>query len=202
MMYVRIIQLLTVFLFITISLYGQKDFENGYVVNLKNDTLYGKIKDIKHEPFPKIYKKIRFKEEGSHFKKKYSPNQIIGYKAGERVYESIGIERKSHLLRTLYLITSTRQKSFLRVVHKGNLSYYHWEYIDNEFNSLDYIPLFHKEGTTEMVRATQGILGLKKKVLSEYFSDCPELVEKIEKKEIKTPEDIMELYWYLCGGGN
>ena len=201
-MYVRIIQLLTVFLFITISLYGQKDFENGYVVNLKNDTLYGKIKDRKHGSFPKIYKKIRFKEEGSHFKKKYSPNQIMGYKAGERVYESIGIERKSHLLRTLYLITSTRQKSFLRLVHKGNLSYYHWEYIDNEFNSLDYIPLFHKEGTTEMVRATQGILGLKKKVLSEYFSDCPELVEKIEKKEIKTPEDIMELYWYLCGGGN
>ena len=201
-MYVRIIQLLTVFLFITISLYGQKDFENGYVVNLKNDTLYGKIKDRKHGSFPKIYKKIRFKEEGSHFKKKYSPNQIMGYKAGERVYESIGIERESHLLRTLYLITSTRQKSFLRLVHKGNLSYYHWEYIDNEFNSLDYIPLFHKEGTTEMVRATQGILGLKKKVLSEYFSDCPELVEKIEKKEIKTPEDIMELYWYLCGGGN
>jgi hypothetical protein len=201
-MYVRIIQLMTVFLIISISLYGQKDFEDGYVVNFKNDTLYGKIKDRKHGQFPKIYKKIRFKEEGSHFKRKYSPSQIISYKAGERVYESIGIERKSHLLRTLYLITSIRNKSFLRVVHKDKLSYYHWEYIDNESNYLDYIPLFHKEGTTEMVRVTQGLLGLKKKVLSEYFSDCPELVEKIEKNEIKTPEDIMELYWYLCWSGS
>ncbi|MFN2396707.1 MAG: hypothetical protein ABR597_13580 [Bacteroidales bacterium] len=198
MMYIRFIQLLVVFLIISFSLYGQKDYEKGYVVNLENDTLYGKIKDRKPGLFPEIYQKIRFKKEGSHFRKKYNPNQIIGYKAGERVYESIGIERESHLLRTRYIITPNSQKSFLRVVQKDNLSYYHWEYIDNESNTLGYIPLLHKEGRTAMVRATQGILGLKKKILSEYFSDCPELVRKIEKKEIRTPEDVLEFYGYLC----
>jgi hypothetical protein len=198
----KTIPLLTVLCLISISLYGQKNFEKGYIISLENDTLYGNIKDKKHGPFPKIYKKIRFKEEGSRFKRKYSPNQINGYKAGEKIYESIGLKRETHLIRTRYIIDPSSQKSFLRVLLKGNLSYYHCESIDNESNTLDYIPLFYKKGSPEMVRATQGILGLKKKILADYFSDCPELVQKIEEKEIRTPDDIIGLYFNLCGGGD
>lgn len=201
-MHVKNIPLLTLFFLISISLYGQKNYEKGYVVNMNNDTLYGKIKDRKSGIFPKIYRKIRFKKEGSFFKKKYNPTQIVGYKAGERVYESIGIEKESFLFKTQYFVTSSSPKFFLRAVHKGSLSYYHWEYVDHEFNALDYIPLFYIEGRAEMVRVTQGILGLKKKILSEYFSDCPALVRKIEEKETRTPKDIIELYGYLCGGGD
>jgi len=51
-----------------------------------------------------------------------------------------------------------------------------------------------------MVRATQSILGLKKKLLSEYFDNCPALVEKINEPEIRTPEDVLMYHGILCGG--
>ncbi len=197
-MHFKTIPLLIIFIHISISVFGQKAFEKGYVVNPENDTIFGKIKDRKPEPFADLYKKIRFKKEGSFFVKKYKPSQIIGYKAGDRVYESIGIETEGRLLNTRYFISSTSRKSFLKVVHKGNLNYYHWEYIDNESGFVDYIPLFHKEKSTEMVRATQGIFGLKKKLLSQYFSDCPELVREIDKKEVRTVQDVLELHESLC----
>lgn len=49
-----------------------------------------------------------------------------------------------------------------------------------------------------MVRATQGIFGLKKKLLSNYFKECPELVEKINNKKMKSVEDVLTFYntWY------
>jgi hypothetical protein len=49
-----------------------------------------------------------------------------------------------------------------------------------------------------MVRVTQGVLGLKRKNLSEYFSKCSELSESIENKEIKTAEDIIIKFYLLC----
>ena len=44
------------------------------------------------------------------------------------------------------------------------------------------------------VRVTQGILGLKKKRLTEYFRDCPELIYKIENGELKDPVEIANFY--------
>jgi hypothetical protein len=196
-MFFRIL-LLILFSLSSISLSGQKHFEGGYIVSLKNDTLYGEIKDRKPGIFPKIYKQIRFKEEGLHFRRKYNPDQIVAYRAGERVYESIGIESGVDLLNSRYLITPNLRKNFFRIIQKGELSYYHWEYVDNESNIIDYIPLFHKEGRVEMVRVTQGVFGLKKKLLSEYLSDCPELVHNIERNEVRTAEDVLELYRYFC----
>jgi hypothetical protein len=184
---------------LTSNLFGQKGYENGFVVSLQSDTLFGIIKDRKPEPFPKLYKNIRFKKEGTRFKKSYAPDQIKGYKAGTRVYESVGLETESRLLKTRYLITKSSPKSFLKVVHRGKLSYYHWEYPDSESGIVDYIPLFHVEGRNEMVRVTQGILGLKRELLSEYFSDCPALAQKIEKREIRTPEEIIDFFGTFCG---
>lgn len=185
-------------LLVTLGLYGQKDYENGYVVKPENDTIYGKIKGSKPEPFPKLYKKIRFKEQGSLFTKRYTPDQIKGYKAGISVYESIGLETENRLFKTRYLIAHSCRISFLKVVHRGKLTYYHWEYLDSESQTIDYIPLFHIEGRDEMVRVTQGILGLKREALSEYFNDCPTLVQKIEKREIRTPEEVIILYGNIC----
>lgn len=201
-MQIRTLQLLTILLLTSMGLYGQTGFESGYIVNLKNDTLYGKVKDRRPEPFSRIYQKVRFKKGGAYFARKYKPSQIVGYQTGHRVYESVGIETVGFLLKTRYVLNSTSQKSFLRVIAKDSLSYYHWEYIDNESSVIDYVPLLHEKGRAEMVRVTQGILGLKKKALTEYFSDCPELVRKIEDKEIRTPEDVMASYGNLCGGEN
>jgi hypothetical protein len=38
-----------------------------------------------------------------------------------------------------------------------------------------------------MVRVTQGIFGLKKNLLVEYFNDCPALVKKIRSGDFKEP---------------
>jgi hypothetical protein len=197
-MQIRNIPLIFILSIAPACLVGQQYFDWGYVVNHSNDTLYGKVKDIKPGSFPRIYQKIRFVEQGSAFRKKYNPDQIRGYRSGERIYESIGVESESHFLKTRYFIKATSRKSFLRVMRKGDISYYHWEYIDNGSAHLEFIPLLHRQGMDEMVRVTQGALGMKKKMLTQYFSDCPELVSKIENEEVKSPEGVIELYKYLC----
>jgi hypothetical protein len=53
-----------------------------------------------------------------------------------------------------------------------------------------------------MVRVTQGILGLKREALSEYFIDCPGLVQKIQIREIRTPEEVIDLYGNICRRGD
>lgn len=200
-MYLRTIQLLGVFFLISLNLFAQRDYEEGYIVTLTNDTLYGSVRDRETGAYPRILKKIRFKEENSRSRKKYNASQIMGYKTGNRVYESFGIKQESQFLRIRYVIAPTHKKTFLRAVQKGTLSYYYWEYADSESNTLEYIPLFHIEGRAEMVRATQGILGLKKKALSEYFVHCPALVQRINEREIRTPEDVIEFYGNNCGDG-
>ena len=61
-MYIRALLLLTITLLFPSSLYGQKDYEEGYVVNMRNDTLYGKIKDSKPGPFAVLYKRSDLKK--------------------------------------------------------------------------------------------------------------------------------------------
>jgi hypothetical protein len=177
---------------------GKTTYEEGFIVTLKNDTIYGKIADRKEGTFPKILKKIKFKTTGSMYAKKYSANQIKGYKVGKRIYESISISTENKLFEIRYKVEATSKKTFLRVVSKGKLSYYHWEHTDFEFHTIDYIPLFHVSGRNEMVRVTQGVLGLKRKNLSEYFSGCSELSKTIENKEVKTAEEIIEKFYLLC----
>jgi len=189
---------LAFFLLLAISLYGQKDYEKGYIVTQKNDTIYGKIKDRKSGISPRLYKKIRFRTENSLFHKKYAPHQLLGYKAGERVYESFGLKKESSLFSTRYMLTPSYPKIFLKRIHKGKLSYYHWEHLDYESGYIDYIPLFHLNERNEMCRATQGIFGLKSKSLAKYFIDCPELSDIIRTNTLNSPEEILKLFEKLC----
>ena len=45
---------------------------------------------------------------------------------------------------------------------------------------------------------TQGVLGLKRKRLIEYFGDCPELITAIEAKELKEILDVYYFYLENC----
>jgi hypothetical protein len=58
--------------------------------------------------------------------------------------------------------------------------------------------LFIKEGDDYFIRATQGLFGLKKKVLSDYFQKCPDLVKKIKQKEIKDPSAVVRYFNANC----
>lgn len=50
----------------------------------------------------------------------------------------------------------------------------------------------------DYVRVTQGVLGLKKKKLMDYFWDCPELVQALEKKELKEIHEVINVYIERC----
>lgn len=70
--------LIFAFLILPVVSFGQKDYQNGYIITNNNDTLTGLVKDRKSPPFGKIYKKIRFKNNNV-ISRKYGPHQIIGY---------------------------------------------------------------------------------------------------------------------------
>ena len=70
--------------------------------------------------------------------------------------------------------------------------------MDDESSYLDYIPLFYRDSSGEMVRVTQGILGLKRKRLAEYFRDCPELVRAIENRELNEIDEVYYSYLEHC----
>jgi len=115
---------LIAFSLISLNLIGQRDYDEGYIITLANDTLQGKIRDREMGFSPRIYNKIRFREDNSRFRKKYSPNQIRDYKAGDRVYESVGIKQVTLFFRVRYFILPAYKKTFLRVKQRGKPSYY------------------------------------------------------------------------------
>ena len=180
-------------LLFSLSVHAQKDYERGYIITNSNDTLVGLVKDRKQAPFGKLYKKVYFKNK--HKKKKYSPSQIKEYKQGYLVFESVWMDISSHLINEKYTSIPNRgEKEFLKVIEKGYLTYYQREFEYSDSDYIDQISLFKRADENFLVRVTQGVFGLKKKSLIAYFSDCPELVNKIENNELKTPIEIVRFY--------
>ena len=171
-------------------------FEPGYIVLNSNDTLYGSVKNRNHGT---LFEKIRFKNERGKVRR-YSAENLLGYKAGIHTYESIWYAEESRFFRfDYYTRPGYGKKTFLKVLAKGRLSCYAREYIHDDNDFLDQFELFLKDGDTTMERATQGIFGLKKKRLTSYFWDCPVLVEKINNLSISRPLDVVAYYNAYCG---
>ena len=179
---------------ITSELKAQKGFEPGYVVTRAFDTIPGSIKDRKEPPFAKLYPKIRFKNMNSRTRR-YSPKQIQGYARGEDVFESEWILRNSRLFKTEYLSRKGLGKPhFLKVKEKGFLTYYQWEFMDQESSIVDAVDLFKRENEDYFIRVTQGLLGLRIAALEKYFENSPELLEKIRNRDLRTPLEIARFY--------
>jgi len=178
-----------------------KNYSEGYIITIEGDTIEGLVKDRSGGMFTDLYSRIRFKAENSLFKKKYSPDKILGYGYGDHSYESFPLREESSFFKIRYYVKEGNERVFLRVILKNEaLSYYHWEYIEEDSNYLDYIPLFYRWGSEEMVRVTQGALGLKRKQLAAYFRDCPELVHALERKELKEITGVYYFYLEKCLG--
>lgn len=174
----------------------KKGYEWGYIINEKQDTIEGWIKNRDNGPFIDLYSKIRFKQEGKLFKKKYSSNDLLGYGYFDSHFVSLPLRIETTLFRTDYYLNAGASRTFLKVVKRSDcLNYYEKEFILDDNSYLDSYPLFHIPNTRTMVRVTQGILGLKKKRLSEYFEDCPSLVDAIQEKEIT---EVMEVHRFYC----
>ena len=176
-----------------------KSYSPGYIISLEGDTLKGWVKDRSGGTFTEIYSRIRFKDENSLFRKKYRPQMIRGYACDGRVYESVPLREESSFFRFRYPVHDSYERVFLRVVDREEpLTYYHWEYVDAESNFLDHIPLFYLTGAHEMVRVTQGILGLKRRRLIEYFHDCYDLADAIYTKRLNDTDEVYNFYLNNC----
>jgi len=191
MKYIKLLIFIAVLL--PLLVIAQKDYEPGYIITNSNDTIQGFVKDRKSPPFGKLYDKIYFKTSSE--KRKYTPQQILGYKQGNREFESLRLEISSALIDESYMVdTNGGEQQFLKVDLKGYLTLYQMEITDPDTDYIDQIPLFKREGDNYLIRVTQGMFGLKKKNLQAYFEDCPELMKKVEHRELKTPFEIVVFY--------
>jgi hypothetical protein len=176
--------------------FGQKHFKEGFVITNNGDTLFGKIKDRKPEPFGKLYPKIHFKPE-SGFRKRYSPDEIQAYRCGNTFHKSIWLEEDSRFFKTsLQSAPHFGEKRFVEVIRDGFLSYYRIAYEDEYGISHKYY--FKKANNYHLQAVSRGLLGPPRKDLAGFFSDCPELARKILNKEISKAFEMLDFYNENC----
>ena len=179
----------------------KKGYSKGYIINSEGETVEGWVKDRSNGPFIDLYTRIRFKPDNAVIRRKYSPDEILGYGLNDQYFESMPLAEESAFFKIRYYLDDRNDRVFLKVISwEGDLTYYHWEYMDDESNYVDYIPLFYRTGSDEMVRVTQGILGLKRNRLIEYFQDCPAMVQAIENKDLNEIDEVYDFYIGHCGG--
>lgn len=177
----------------------KKGYEPGYVITLEGDTLPGWIKDRSPEPFVELYRRIRFRPRGKRGTRKYGPGQIRGYAMGGRLYEAVALREETAFFRFRYYMDPQADPVFLQVIRRnGPLTWYHREFVYDDNHYLDFYPLFHRRGSRELVRVTQGILGLKRKRLIEYFRACPDLVQALAEDRVATPQEVFQFYLASC----
>lgn len=182
--------------FLVLPVHAQKKgYSRGYIVTNEGETMDGWVKDRSAGDFVKLYRQIRFKADDALVCKKYSPDEILAYGSGNQHFETMPIYEESAFFKFRYYVHDNYNRSFLKLIARDkDLSYYHWEYVDGESNYLDHIPLFYRAGFNQMVRVTQGVLGLKQKRLMEYFQDCPDLVLALDSKKLREIWDVYNFY--------
>ena len=181
--------------FVSAPVLAQKKFQEGFIVLSSGDSLFGQVRDRKETPYRvDIYSKIRFKSNGK-ISKRYSPKQLQGYGYGNNTFVAFPLRRKSFILQETYFIDSKSGKwQFLKKAVVGNLSCYYLEVIDQDNNSIDEIALIYLKGFDFMIRAEQGIFGLKKKAVAEYLHSFPEIIELINANHFKSATDLCRYF--------
>lgn len=173
---------------------AQKSFVQGCIITNQNDTLRGMVKDRTLGFESKVYKKIRFRSDAP-FASRHNAYHIKGYCKENTCFESHWIDKRQRLLKTDFVSSAgSGKKVFLKVIVRGELTLYHWEFTDGDNLTTDYMELFKRTGDDYFVRASQGILGLKKKLLSDYLKDRPDIVEQINNGTLKTARDVAKAY--------
>ena len=169
-------------------------YAEGYLVKNNGDLVRGLLRDRSSPPDVRRFSRVRVRTGGL-FPKRYGPNRLLRYCIGADCYESLWIERHRKFLREIYVNRpGTGRRQFLKVVVEGHLTLYQMEFYDAELRSIDHFELFGRADRDYLIRATQGIFGLKKSAVSRYLSDCPPLVEKINSGEIKAPAEVARYY--------
>lgn len=181
---------------------AQSNINLDFLVTNSGDTLYGKVRYIDRSHLnPKYYKKIRFIDNSGQ-KKKFKKKDISAFRVNNIIYEGFWLNqtsKKFQLLNPKYDIDIRNgEKYFLKLVSKGHLSHYELEWWEQGESTLLWMDLLKKEEDQFFIRATQGLFGLKMKVLSDYFSNCLKLKEKIIKKDFNKIWQIVDFYNKQC----
>ncbi len=173
--------LIACFTFLSIMCFAQKDYLSGYVVTNEGDTLTGQIRD-RRSVVIKIYTKIRFIDDDRGWKKKLSPNQIRAYSRGDELFVSRDYNGK---------------KVFLKLVEEGPVNLYHHLTVDDDSFLLEK-KLLQREGSSHYAHIIG--IGFRKK-LTNYFSDCFDLIDKVHRREFryKTLRSAVQYYNEHCG---
>lgn len=192
-------------LFFCVNLDAQAQMQDpeNYLVLYSGDTLHGDIDYVNNRGInPKYRKKIRLipnKEKKQKFKRK----DVAAFSINSIRYEGFWLSKSTgvfSLFSPNYVMDNTHgEQHFLRVVSSGKLTHYQLEWWEQGDSGISWMDLFLKEGDTQFIRATQGVLGLKRNVLADYFSDCPELAELIKQKKIHKVAQVADFYNAECG---
>jgi len=186
------------FFLISLQIYSNNGFEDGYIITNATDTLYGQIKDRKLGTFSKLYTKIIFKNKKGR-KKKYGAKDIIAYKRGGDEFVSLWFLENPYFFDLRATSVEGKGKIlFFKHIMKGQLNYFYHEYVE-ENGIIDQSGYFKKEDDAEMIFVRTGLFGLNKKQLTSYFKDCPALQNKIMNKTFTKPYEIVNYYnnWIL-----
>lgn len=179
--------------------FARKGYVPGYIIKLSGDTIHGEIKDRDLGTFEELYDRIRFVEKGKLFAKKYAPNKISGYGYEGVEFHSVRLQEKIVALKTRYFTDASSPFVFLRVVSTStSIIHYEREFVDQDNDVIVSYSLLYSTDKTEMVRTNQGIFGLKKKRLSEYFENCPDLVDSINGGSMRYAFEIFDFYLENC----
>ncbi len=192
--------LLTGFLLYGLTLSAQfRGYSQGYVVLHDGDTLEGFVKDRSIGVFSDLYQKVKFKRTRRSFRKKYRADHLLGYGYNGMIFESISLREETAFFKFRYYVDPRARRVFLKLILRNEgLSYYHLEFIQDDNNFIDFVPLFYKPGSPEMVRVTQGVFGLKRERLAEYFRECPRMARALEEKELRSILDVYQFYLDRC----
>ncbi len=188
-----------------LRLEAQYNSKSDYIVLSIGDSLYGTVAYIKENAVNRdFYKKVRLTNANGKTKK-YKPESISSFRINGNKYQSFWLYQPPQTFPSVSLVNpryniDSKQGDhyFLRVISIGRLSHYQLEWFDQGDSQLWSMALLKKANDQYFIRADQGIIGLKKKLLQRYFTDCLELAKKIKNSELKKVWQVVEAYNHNC----
>lgn len=200
--------LLFVFLF-SIASYCQENYQAGYIIDLKKDTLNGFIDYRNWEKNPK---KISFKTTIEGAKTYYMPNSIVKFKVADEIYESaiIQIDNSSDKISeltynnkfeyttdTVFLQTLVDGVKSLYCYHAENAKQYFFVKNNNIFETLSYKKYLKTVEGKDFVRENNTYFAQ----LADYLANCSSIQEKITELKYEKSK-LVKLFnqYYTCVG--
>jgi len=114
--------LILLFALIILPAHAQKNgYSRGYIINFEGETIEGQVKDRSSGTFFELYKRIRFKPDNASFKRKYSPDEILGYGINDQHFESVPLFEETAFFKFRYYIDENYDRVFLKVISWGKI---------------------------------------------------------------------------------